>query len=176
MKKSEERWGVIETRFGTFGAWVDLRGRLTRFWLNIKRARKSELADPRDDKAIAHVAKQVREYCDGKRKNFTLELAAEGTPFQHEVWDALVKIPYGETTSYGALAAKLGRSGSARAVGLANGSNPIGLIVPCHRVIGSDGSLTGYGGGLPMKRALLAHEAEHAERRGDLFARAATRR
>ena len=175
MKKNEERWGVIETRFGTFGAWVDVRGRLTRFWLNIKRAKKRELADPRDDKAIAHVAREVREYCDGARKDFTLELAAEGTPFQHEVWDALVKIPYGETTSYGALAAKIGHPGSARAVGLANGSNPIGLIVPCHRVIGADGSLTGYGGGLPLKRALLAFEAENAERRDDLFAAVAVR-
>ena len=122
------------------------------------------------DKAVAHAAKQVWEYAAGKRRDFELELAPKGTPFQHEVWDALVKIPYGTTTSYGALAAKLGRVGAARAVGLANGSNPIGLIVPCHRVIGSDGSLTGYGGGLPLKRALLAHEAEVARGEADLFA------
>jgi methylated-DNA-[protein]-cysteine S-methyltransferase len=171
--KTELKWGAIECRFGMFGAWVDAKGRLVRFWLNLKRAPKSELSDPRDEKAIAHVTREVKEYCAGKRKDFTLELAADGTPFQHEVWDALVKIPYGETTSYGALAAKIGHPGSARAVGLANGSNPIGLIVPCHRVIGSDGSLTGYGGGLPLKRALLAFEAENAERGDDLFAKRA---
>jgi len=169
MTIRELRWGPIETRFGSFGAWVDARGRLARLWLNLKRAPKSELADPRDDKAIAHVAREVREYCEGKRYEFSLELAADGTEFQHRVWDALVKIPYGTTTSYGALAAKIGAPGAARAVGLANGSNPIALIVPCHRVIGADGSLTGYGGGLPMKKALLAFEAEHAERPNDLF-------
>jgi len=176
MRNEELRWGPIETCFGTFGAWVDAHGRLVRFWLNLKRAKKSDLTDLRDDKAVAHVARQVREYCEGTRKEFSLQLAAEGTPFQNLVWNALAKIPYGETTSYGALAAKIGHSGAARAVGLANGSNPIGLIVPCHRVIGSDGSLTGYAGGLPLKRALLAFEAEHAERRDDLFACAATRR
>jgi len=117
----------------------------------------------------------VKEFCDGARKDFTLELAAEGTDFQKSVWDALVKIPYGSTTSYGALAKKLGHRNGARAVGYANGSNPIGLIVPCHRVIGSDGSLTGYGGGLPLKRALLAFEAENAGKAGDLFARVAVR-
>ena len=90
-------------------------------------------------------------------------------PFQHEVWDALVEIPFGTTTSYGALAKRIGYPTGARAVGLANGSNPIGLIVPCHRVIGADGSLTGYGGGLPLKRALLKHEAEVAGFKLDLF-------
>jgi methylated-DNA-[protein]-cysteine S-methyltransferase len=170
------RWGIIECRFGTFGAWVDAGGRLVRFWLDVKRASKSERAEPRDQKAIAHVAREIEEYCAGKRKDFTLELAPEGTPFQRSVWDALVKIPYSQTTSYGALAKKLGHPNGARAVGLANGSNPIGLIVPCHRVIGADGSLTGYGGGLPLKRALLAFEAEHASRPDDLFAGAAMRR
>ena len=175
MSDDELRWGPIETRFGTFGAWVDRRGRLVRFWLGLARVKKSVLATGRDDKAIAHVTREVMEYCDGKRRVFTLPLAAEGTPFQHRVWNALVKIPYGETTSYGALAAKIGHLGSARAVGLANGSNPIALIVPCHRVIGADGSLTGYGGGLPLKRKLLAFESEHAHRADDLFARASSR-
>jgi methylated-DNA-[protein]-cysteine S-methyltransferase len=169
------RWGIIESRFGTFGAWVDARGRLVRFWLNVNRASKSERAEPRDQKAIAHVAREIDEYCAGKRKVFTLELAAEGTPFQKSVWNALVKIPYGTTTSYGALAKMLGHPNGARAVGLANGSNPIGLIVPCHRVIGANGSLTGYGGGLPLKRALLVFEAENAEASDDLFAGAAMR-
>ena len=172
MTSDELYWGPIETRFGTFAAWVDAKGRLVRFWLNLRRGPKSQLARGRDDGAIAHVAREVNDYCAGKRKDFTLELAAEGTQFQKQVWDALVEIPYGETTSYGALARKLGYPNGARAVGLANGTNPIGLIVPCHRVIGSDGSLTGYGGGLPLKRALLAFEAENSGKANDLFARA----
>ena len=106
----------------------------------------------------------------GKRREFDLHLAAEGPDFHQQVWAALLEIPYGETTSYGALAKKLGVPGAARAVGVANGANPIGLVVPCHRVIGSDGSLTGYGVGLPLKRALLEHEAQVAGRPFDLFA------
>jgi methylated-DNA-[protein]-cysteine S-methyltransferase len=85
----------------------------------------------------------------------------DGTPFQNKVWKALCEIPVGETTSYGALAQKIGEPKAMRAVGLANGSNPISLVVPCHRVIGSDGSLTGYGGGLPRKKWLLEHESRH---------------
>jgi methylated-DNA-[protein]-cysteine S-methyltransferase len=94
--------------------------------------------------------------------DFELTLNPAGTPFQLAVWSALRGIPYGETTSYGKIAAAMGRPDAARAIGWANGQNPIPIIVPCHRVIGADGSLTGYGGGLPAKRWLLAHEAEHA--------------
>jgi methylated-DNA-[protein]-cysteine S-methyltransferase len=92
----------------------------------------------------------------------SMQVAAAGTEFQREVWAALRTIPGGRTTSYGALAMKLHRPGASRAVGLANGSNPIGLVVPCHRVIGADGTLTGYGGGLPRKQWLLEHERRHA--------------
>jgi len=166
-------WSPIRSRFGNFAAWVDARGRLVRFWLNADGASSRDPEAKRDAAAIAHVQQQIDEYGAGTRKSFTLTLAAEGTAFQHRVWDALVEIPYGETTSYGVLATKIGRPGGARAVGLANGSNPIGLIVPCHRVIGADGSLTGYGGGLPLKRALLAFEAENARAGSDLFAPAA---
>jgi len=91
-----------------------------------------------------------------------LPVVFAGTPFQNKVWHALRTIPAGETLSYGALARRIGDPKATRAVGLANGSNPIGLVVPCHRVIGSDGSLTGYGGGLERKKWLLAHEARHA--------------
>jgi methylated-DNA-[protein]-cysteine S-methyltransferase len=91
-----------------------------------------------------------------------LPVAFSGTAFQNKVWHALRAIPAGETLSYGALAQRIGEPKAVRAVGLANGSNPVGLIVPCHRVIGSDGSLTGYGGGLERKKWLLAHEARHA--------------
>jgi methylated-DNA-[protein]-cysteine S-methyltransferase len=170
MKNEKLRWGTIETRFGNFTMWVDADGRLVEFWLRPMDAYKYDPSSEQSDNAVAHVARQVKEYAAGRRRDFELELAPKGTPFQHEVWDALVRIPYGTTTSYGALAKKLGRVGGARAVGLANGSNPIGLIVPCHRVIGSDGSLTGYGGGLPLKRALLAHEAAVARGEADLFA------
>jgi methylated-DNA-[protein]-cysteine S-methyltransferase len=90
-----------------------------------------------------------------------LAVVFNGTPFQVKVWKALRRIPGGMTTSYGALAKKIGEPKAMRAVGLANGSNPIGVVVPCHRVVGSDGSLTGYGGGLPRKKWLLAHEARH---------------
>jgi methylated-DNA-[protein]-cysteine S-methyltransferase len=92
----------------------------------------------------------------------SITVQAAGTAFQQEVWAALRQIPAGSTTSYGALAMKLRRPGASRAVGLANGSNPIGLVVPCHRVIGADGTLTGYGGGLPRKQWLLDHESRHA--------------
>jgi methylated-DNA-[protein]-cysteine S-methyltransferase len=87
-----------------------------------------------------------------------LEVETAGTPFQRAVWAALRRIPAGETLTYGALAAEIGKPSAVRAVGLANGSNPVGVVVPCHRVIGADGSLTGYGGGLPRKRWLLQHE------------------
>ena len=102
-------------------------------------------------------------------RNFEFKLAAEGPEFNKLVWNALCDIPFGTTTCYGAVARTIGYPKAARAVGAANGANPIALIVPCHRVIGSDGSLTGYGGGLPLKRKLLEHEARVAGTRFDLF-------
>jgi methylated-DNA-[protein]-cysteine S-methyltransferase len=104
------------------------------------------------------VVAQLGEYFAGARRSFRLQLEPQGTPFQLSVWRALREIPYGETLSYGGLARRLGHANGARAVGLANGSNPLPIIVPCHRVIGADGSLTGFGGGLYIKRALLALE------------------
>ncbi len=118
----------------------------------------------RDDAAFDPVAKQLAAYFAGELTDFDVPLAPAGTPFQLTVWAALRTIPYGETTSYGELAAQIGRPGAARAVGLANGRNPISVIVPCHRVIGSTGTLVGYGGGLARKRLLLDLEA--AVRRG----------
>lgn len=111
--------------------------------------------------ATAHLralASQLDEYFAGTRTEFDVPLALDGTPFQREVWAALRAIPYGDTVSYGELATRIGRTGAQRAVGLANGQNPVAIVVPCHRVIGADGSLTGYGGGLERKRWLLAHE------------------
>jgi methylated-DNA-[protein]-cysteine S-methyltransferase len=112
----------------------------------------------RDDEAFADVAAQLTEYFAGRRRTFELPLAPQGTPFQQRVWKALLDIPYGETISYGELAARIGRRSASRAVGLANGSNPLPIVIPCHRVIGSNGKLTGYGGGLAIKERLLALE------------------
>jgi len=107
---------------------------------------------------FADVKTQLEEYFIGARTNFDIPLAAEGAPFELEVWHALEEIPYGETVSYGEIARRVGQPTAARAVGTANGRNPIAVIVPCHRVIGADGSLTGYGGGLERKRLLLELE------------------
>ena len=112
----------------------------------------------RDAGRLALVATQLSEYFEGRRQEFDLVLAAHGTPFQQRVWELLVKIPYGITRSYGELARELGIPGASRAVGRANAMNPIAIVVPCHRVIGSNGSLTGYAGGLSMKEKLLAFE------------------
>lgn len=112
----------------------------------------------RDEEAFAEVIAQLRAYFAGELRDFDLPLKPAGTPFQQEVWRQLQTVPYGETVSYGELAQRLGKPGAARAVGLANGANPLPLVIPCHRVVGSDGRLTGYGGGLPLKEALLAHE------------------
>jgi methylated-DNA-[protein]-cysteine S-methyltransferase len=121
-----------------------------------------------DAAPFAAVLAQLQEYFAGARRTFCLPLAPRGTPFQLTVWQALQAIPYGETRSYGELARRIGLGGGARAVGLANGANPLPIIVPCHRVIGADGSLTGFGGGLPIKRALLSLEGAACV--ADLFA------
>jgi methylated-DNA-[protein]-cysteine S-methyltransferase len=107
---------------------------------------------------FADVRAQLQEYFAGERTTFDVPLAPQGAPFELEVWHALEEIPYGETVSYGEIARRVGQPGAARAVGTANGRNPIAVIVPCHRVIGADGSLTGYGGGLERKRLLLELE------------------
>jgi methylated-DNA-[protein]-cysteine S-methyltransferase len=112
----------------------------------------------RDDRALQPVRRQLEAYFAGELTDFDVPLAAAGTPFQRRVWEELRRIPYGETWSYGELARRLGDPKACRAVGLANGRNPIGIVVPCHRVIGANGALTGYGGGIERKRWLLAHE------------------
>lgn len=101
---------------------------------------------------------QLREYFAGKRRIFDVPIEPHGSPFEQQVWNRLLAVPYGVTTSYGAVAAELGLTNGARAVGRANGANPIPIVIPCHRVIGSDGQLTGYGGGLTLKQALLELE------------------
>jgi methylated-DNA-[protein]-cysteine S-methyltransferase len=108
---------------------------------------------------LAEAVKQLRQYFAGKRTDFDLPLAADGTAFQRGVWRRLQEIPYGETISYGELARRIGNPKASRAVGAANGQNPIPIVIPCHRVIGANGKLTGFGGGLPIKEKLLALEA-----------------
>jgi methylated-DNA-[protein]-cysteine S-methyltransferase len=115
-----------------------------------------------DPAFLAAARQQISEYFAGMRQVFDLPLAPAGTPFQQRVWRALVEIPYGRTASYGALAQRIGKPGAARAVGLANNRNPLPIVIPCHRVIGANGSLTGYGGGLPVKEHLLALEGARA--------------
>ena len=115
-----------------------------------------------DDDAFPDAAEQLRAYFDGGLTEFDVRLRLEGTDFQRRVWAALQEIPYGETRSYGEIARRIGQPTAFRAVGLANGRNPIGIIVPCHRVIGAGGSLVGYGGGLDRKVALLALEKGQA--------------
>jgi methylated-DNA-[protein]-cysteine S-methyltransferase len=110
--------------------------------------------------AVGEAMRQLREYFAGRRSEFDLPLAPEGTEFQRNVWKRLQEIPYGETISYGELARRIGNPNASRAVGAANGSNPIPIVIPCHRVIGANGKLTGFGGGLPTKEALLALEAK----------------
>lgn len=130
-------------------------------WFEIHTTKPDELGEYTEDCTILNETRvQLEEYFSGKRKHFDLPLAATGTPFQQSVWRALCQIPFGETWSYQQLADAIGNPKAVRAVGLANGKNPISVIVPCHRVIGKNGSLTGYAGGVEIKRELL--QLEHA--------------
>jgi methylated-DNA-[protein]-cysteine S-methyltransferase len=117
-----------------------------------------EISEIDDSPFLQFVSEQIMEYFRGQRMSFHIELAPRGTDFQRQAWRALREIPYGETRTYAAQAAQIGRPTAARAVGAANGQNPIPLVVPCHRVIGANGSLTGFAGGLDAKRWLLRHE------------------
>jgi methylated-DNA-[protein]-cysteine S-methyltransferase len=130
--------------------------------LSMQGGRRPVAIDPRwerDDSAFAEVRSQLTEYFDGRRREFDVPLGLVGNEFELRVWEALCRIPYGETVSYGEIAREIGAPSAARAVGLANGRNPVAVIVPCHRVIGADGGLTGYGGGLERKRLLLDLES-----------------
>jgi methylated-DNA-[protein]-cysteine S-methyltransferase len=154
---SEGAWTRIPSPVGDLIARV-ARGALTR--LDFARGDDAPRGPAAEgDPLLERVAAQIDEYFAGRRRAFDLPLAPRGTPFQRRVWDSLLEIPYGATQSYGAIARRIGQPTAVRAVGLANGRNPIAIIIPCHRVIGTDGSLTGYAGGLAIKRALLALES-----------------
>ncbi|MEV6862114.1 methylated-DNA--[protein]-cysteine S-methyltransferase [Streptosporangium subroseum] len=149
---------VVDSSVGPL-TLVAVNGVLTGLYMRRQRHRPPEETFGEPDPApFTEVASQLRAYFDGRRTDFDLPMVLTGTPFQQRVWAALRDIPYGETITYGQLADRIGQPTAARAVGLANGKNPIGVIVPCHRVVGSTGGLTGYGGGLVTKRYLLDFE------------------
>ena len=137
--------------------WMDFRlsekaflARLARRWPNANFVKSAS--------ALQKPITELNEYFAGRRKKFTFKLAPEGTAFQQKVWQAVYEIPFGEVTTYQKIANKIGKANAVRAVGHANGSNPISLVIPCHRVIGSNGDLCGYGGGLDLKKQLLEFE------------------
>lgn len=151
---------MIESPLGPLTLVTDDEGALVGLYLDGQAHFPDAAAlGDRDDTVASDAVAQLGEYFAGQRTTFDLRLAPHGTPFQHEVWDALAAIPCGETRSYGQIAQQLGMLGAARAVGAAVGYNPITIIVPRHRIIGSKGALTGYAGGLERKKWLLAHEA-----------------
>lgn len=169
LAATTRRHTVVDSPYGRL-TLVAVDGALCGLYMTDQRHRPPEesfgaRATP-DEEPFAETVRQLTAYFTGERTDFELPLHLDGTPFQREVWAGLLRIPYGETRTYGELARALGKPHASRAVGLANGKNPLGIVVPCHRVVGADGSLTGYGGGLDRKRRLLeaegAREAEPA--------------
>lgn len=157
-------WSVVQTPIGPVHVTGD-HEIVSSLYLDGQRHRPAD--DPqlrRDDARLSQVAAELGEYFAGQRTVFEIGIDFRGgTPFQQTVWQQLTRIPFGTTVSYGELAARIGSPQASRAVGLANGRNPISIIVPCHRVVGADGSLTGYGGGVERKRWLLEHERRVAD-------------
>jgi methylated-DNA-[protein]-cysteine S-methyltransferase len=152
------RYSRVESPVGPLLLVADEAGLRKIYFENGRDRVRLESSWKKDDNFFQDVIAQLRSYFKGKLKEFDLALAPEGTRFQLDVWQRLCEIPYGETMSYVDLARRVGNPNASRAVGLANGSNPIPIVIPCHRVIGSNGKLTGYGGGLPIKEKLLALE------------------
>jgi methylated-DNA-[protein]-cysteine S-methyltransferase len=151
--------GFVDASIGRLHVSIDDDGALYEIRLpNRVRRFSPERGSVRARATFRDLEHQLHEYFDGKRRSFDLALNLRGTDFEVRVWRRLLEIPYGATTSYGAIAAELGLENGARAVGRANGDNPIPIVVPCHRVIGADGRLVGYGGGLPLKQRLLRLE------------------
>ncbi|MFG2024802.1 methylated-DNA--[protein]-cysteine S-methyltransferase [Streptomyces sp. NPDC048825] len=149
---------VIDSPYGAL-TLVATDGVLSGLYMTDQRHRPpEETFGAPDDTPFGETTDQLKAYFAGELKEFDLPLRLDGTPFQRTVWEQLRRIPYGETRSYGELADALGNAKASRAVGLANGRNPVGIIVPCHRVVGANGSLTGYGGGLDRKKRLLDFE------------------
>ncbi|MFJ9175321.1 methylated-DNA--[protein]-cysteine S-methyltransferase [Streptomyces sp. NPDC102360] len=153
---------LIDSPYGAL-TLVATDGTLSGLYMTDQRHRPpEETFGTRDDRPFGPAIDQLNAYFEGELREFELPLDLHGTPFQRSVWAQLQRIPYGETRTYGELAEALGKPAASRAVGLANGKNPVGVIVPCHRVIGANGDLTGYGGGLDRKRRLLDFERARA--------------
>lgn len=144
---------VIESPIGPLTTEVDETGAVVNIWFSAR-------PGPCDPERTAEIDRQLAEYFAGTRQEFDLRLSPKGTEFQHQIWQMLVKIPFGETRSYGDLAKEIGNPGASRAVGRANATNPIPIVVPCHRVIGTNGSLTGFAGGMDAKEWLLDFEGQ----------------
>ncbi|HEX6677148.1 MAG TPA: methylated-DNA--[protein]-cysteine S-methyltransferase [Actinomycetes bacterium] len=161
--ETRRRYAVVDSAIGPLLLVGDGRALLgVEFDLgegHTARIRPDWVADPAP---LAEAAEQLQDYLAGERTVFDLPVAVGGSDFQRRVWKVLAEIPYGHTTSYGRIAARLGRPSASRAVGLANGRNPLPIVLPCHRVVGASGALTGYGGGLDRKRWLLDLERRHA--------------
>lgn len=160
IHSAQIRYTEIETPLGPLLLAADNSGILEIRFVNGRTPKGPEPEWVRDDndRTLRELTDQLDAYFGGKLEKFELNLSPQGTEFQRTVWSKLCDIPYGETTSYGEIARRIGNPQASRAVGLANGSNPIPIVIPCHRVIGSNGKLTGYGGGLPIKEKLLALE------------------
>jgi methylated-DNA-[protein]-cysteine S-methyltransferase len=162
-------FSLLESPLGPLLLTCDGGGVLTRVLMRTRGRMATAPEWRRDDAMLGEARRQLDAYFAGDLYSFDLVLALPGTPFQRRVWQALRELHYAETVSYGELARRIGEPNGARAVGLANHHNPLPIVVPCHRVIGADGSLTGFGGGIGRKRWLLSHEARHAQgpHRGD---------
>ena len=156
---------LMDSPVGKLKLVASEKGLVAVLWQNdsLERVPLTELTEDPKQKVLVETERQLNEYFAGKRREFSLPLDMRGTRFQKNVWDALLAIPFGETRSYGELAKKLGNPTASRAVGAANGRNPISIVVPCHRVIGASGKLTGFAGGLDVKARLL--ELESTERK-----------
>jgi methylated-DNA-[protein]-cysteine S-methyltransferase len=153
---------IISSPVGKLKLLASDRGLLAILWENDnpKRVKLSTLVENQDHPVLLETEQQLQQYFQGRRKSFSLKLDLKGTKFQNKVWQALLSIPFGETRSYGQLARQLGNPRAMRAVGAANGRNPISIVVPCHRVIGASGKLTGFAGGLETKAHLLRLERD----------------
>jgi methylated-DNA-[protein]-cysteine S-methyltransferase len=174
MKFNAVRYGTLDTPIGELLLSTDGTS-LTGVYMEVhKHGPERDERWRRDDDSVKDAAEQLSSYFRGERTDFQLALRFPGTEFQEKVWNALLDIPFGETISYSELAHRIGSPKAVRAVGAAVGRNPISIIVPCHRVVGSNGSLTGFGGGLPRKKWLLDHErtvragSTHSEDAGEL--------
>jgi methylated-DNA-[protein]-cysteine S-methyltransferase len=158
-RDSETAWDtVLDTPFGPLRVAGTAQGLTIVGFTEGGEPPRQEPDEQKEAGFLAEAKQQLREYFEGRRQGFTLPVAPGGTAFQQRVWQELQKIPWGTTTTYREIAQRIGQPTAVRAVGSANGRNPVSIVIPCHRVIGSDGSLTGYAGGIATKRRLLQHE------------------